>query len=982
MTSAVQQSPQAEVDRRPALDEVVFMLRATGKLWAAPDLDTLAVAAIALMQELVPGTVVDRCRVGLVTQVVARCPGRTLAIKLSELEVLVVIAQCDEDYLLLQLVAESVEARVHDLAERMTLKDSVERLGRSERLQRALYAIADQASVADTSLATMFQALHQIVGTLMYAENFYIALYDSSQDSVTFPYFADSADSEPAFPPPETPTGDASPQPVWRMADIPHGPTWHLIRGGLPLMGPGESLGRQVTGHFQSSGSTCVDFLGVPLLDGNDVVGCVAVQSYDEAHHYDDQDKALLTFVAQHIQTALERRIAHAELERRVAERTEALRDANRGLQQQVLERQRGERLQAALFHIAELASTTDSMEDFYAATHRVVGGLLYARNFYIALLSDDGAHVTFPYWVDERNDNYAPRELSLDQGITEYVLRKGTALLADEGEIERLYTSGAIKQSSNGSTYWLGVPLICDERTVGVLAVQSYSREYHYTQRDQELLTFVSYHIANALARIRAKESLQQTLAQLEVRVEKRTRELALANRDLRSEISERERIEARLKHDALHDSLTNLPNRALFIQRLTQALTRYHDDPSRGFAVLFMDLDRFKVINDSEGHLVGDDLLIQAGARIRARLKAEDVVARLGGDEFGVLLEGVHDMASACQIAERIIAGLNAPFRLATKELFTSASIGVTLAAPHYRSPDELLRDADSAMYRAKADGRHRCMAFDDNLRRKAVSLLEVESDLRRGLTRNEFVPFYQPIVSLENGQVVGYEALMRWRHPRRGLLLPGAFLDVAEDTGAAETIDWQIFMQVCRDANALVANNDLFVAINLTARHFDNPQFERHLFDLLAEYAVPASCLCVEVTERALLESTPPVKRALQAFRRAGIGIALDDFGTGYSSLSYMNRYPLQTLKIDRSFIANLGKDAAGGSDAVIRAILAMAAALSLRVVAEGVETHAQRDMLRELGCRYAQGFLYAKPQPLDTWIGRDAALFLAG
>lgn len=220
------------------------------------------------------------------------------------------------------------------------------------------------------------------------------------------------------------------------------------------------------------------------------------------------------------------------------------------------------------------------------------------------------------------------------------------------------------------------------------------------------------------------------------------------------------------------------------------------------------------------------------------------------------------------------------------------------------------------------------------------------------------------------------------MRWRHPRRGLLLPGAFLDVAEDTGAAETIDWQIFMQVCRDANALVANNDLFVAINLTARHFDNPQFERHLFDLLAEYAVPASCLCVEVTERALLESTPPVKRVLQAFRRAGIGIALDDFGTGYSSLSYMNRYPLQTLKIDRSFIANLGKDAAGGSDAVIRAILAMAAALSLRVVAEGVETHAQRDMLRELGCRYAQGFLYAKPQPLDTWIGRDAALFLAG
>jgi len=299
--------------------------------------------------------------------------------------------------------------------------------------------------------------------------------------------------------------------------------------------------------------------------------------------------------------------------------------------------------------------------------------------------------------------------------------------------------------------------------------------------------------------------------------------------------------------------------------------------------------------------------------------------------------------------------------------------------LAAPHYQSPDELLRDADSSMYRAKAEGRHRCVVFDDDLRKEAVSLLEVENDLRRGLTRNEFVPYYQPIVSLDTGNVVGYEALMRWRHPRQGIVLPGEFLSVAEDTGMSEAMDWQIFTQACRDANALAGNGDAFVCINLSARHFLDPKLDQRLLGLLAEYAAPASRFRIEVTERALLENTPTVKRVLQIFRRAGIGISLDDFGTGYSSLSYLHQYPLQMLKIDRSFVADLAGDDEGSGVAVIRAILAMAEALSIQVVAEGVETATQRDQLRRLGCHYVQGFLYSKAQPVDTWIGGTAPVF---
>src|SRR5690348_5388488 len=935
-------------------------LRASGTLWAAEDLDQVVAAAHMLLTELVPGAQVRRCACGDAERL-GTPPDHREQVPLSDCEMLVLTANGpSEAGAVLQAAAGLIGARVKALGRQAAIAQSVEQLGRAEKLQRALYAIADPASAAGADIATMFGALHQIVCTLMYAQNFFVALYDASRDSVRFPYYADSAD--PTIPDPHN---DMS------MGEIERGPTWYVIRDGKPLMGSLEALKLQVSGPFHSSGTDCVDWLGVPLLRGSEVVGCVVVQSYDDAHHYDEQDKALLIYVAQHIQTALERRLAHAELEHRVGERTEALRDANRVLQQQVLERQRGERLQAALFRIAELATTTDSIDNFYAAVHRVVGGLLYARNFYIALLSEDGGALTFPYSVDERDQKRLPRKLA--NGLTEYVLRHSTALLANAPEIERLRVSGEVAQHGTDSVCWLGVPLVCAEHTVGALVVQSYTPEHHYSLRDQELLTFVSYHIANALERVRAAETLRRAYSNLEQRVGERTRALALANRDLRAQIAERERIEARLKYETLHDSLTGLPNRSLLMQRLEHALERFHAEPGKGFAVLFMDLDRFKVINDSVGHLIGDDLLFQAGGRIRACLKSEDVVARLGGDEFGVLLEGITDADKACRIAKRIIDDLNAPFRLAAKELFTSTSIGITLAAEHYRHPEELLRDADSAMYRAKADGRHRFAVFDEGLRQQAVSLLEIENDLRRGITREEFVPFYQPVVDIHNGTTIGYEALMRWQHPKRGLLLPGEFLSIAEDTGASETIDWQIFAQVCRQTNDLARTSETFVGINLSARHFRNPDLDRRLLQLLAEHGVPPSRIRLEITERAMLDNPPEAKRTLQVLCNAGIRISLDDFGTGYSSLSYLHQYPVQALKIDQSFIRGLSSHSEGGSDAVIRSILAMAKLLSMQVIAEGVETTEQRDLLMGMGCRYAQGFLYSPAEPFETWAG---------
>ena len=857
-------------------------------------------------------------------------------------------------------------ARLRQLADTGNLYEAISRLALAERLQRALYAIAEQAGAA-RDMPEMMHSLHGIVSSLMYAENFYIALYDGVTETVRFPYYVDVVDTDPPLPDQYVP-----------LQDIQHSLTWNLLRDGRPLMGSIEELKQKLGDKLTPLGPRCEHWVGVALWRNGGIVGAIVVQSYRADTHYSQQDLELLTYVAQHVQTALERREAHIELGRRVTDRTAALREANRVLRQQVLQRQRGERLQAALFRIAELASASESLDAFYAAMHQVISGLLYARNCYIALVDEENDCLTFPYSADDVDSSRPAR--AHGRGVTEYVLRHRKPLLADMAEIDRLIAIGEVSHFGARSVCWLGVPLISDGKAIGVLALQSYSAEHTYNARDQELLTFVSYHIANALQRKQTTSSLKQAYAGMERRVTERTRALALANRDLREQIAERERVERRLKYETLHDSLTGLPNRTLLLQRLDHAMQRYHADPNELFAVLFIDLDRFKVINDSVGHLVGDDLLFQVGGRIRACLKTRDVVARLGGDEFAVLLEGIVDAAKSLSIAERIILELQRPFQLGTKEIFTSASIGIALASEHYRLPEELLRDADAAMYHAKDGGRHRAAMFDDRLRREALSLLDMEGDLRHALARNEFEPFYQPIVELDSGDVVGYEALLRWHHPTRGLLPPHDFLLVAEECGCAEAIDWQIFEQVCTQALRLI-DVDGFISINVSGRHFRSTDLDQRLLALFDQYAVPTRCIRIEVTEHALLENPTQVKRMLQNLRDQGVGIALDDFGTGYSSLSYLHQYPFETLKIDRSFVTELPP---GDQDtqglALVRGIQILADSLKMKVIAEGIEQESQRQALLRVGCRFGQGFLFAQPRPVAFWLSEKRSTVL--
>jgi diguanylate cyclase (GGDEF)-like protein len=846
-----------------------------------------------------------------------------------------------------------VDLRVCEVIRIQDLRRELEAARSDENLQQALYLIANLA-YSDIDISEMLARVHDVVTRLTYAENFYVAFYDDVRDVISFPYTADTVD--PAVD--ETPLEIAA-------SDYPNSLTFAVAHLGRSLLGPSESLRVQLgIGTDPRLGPECVDWLGVPMLEGERVRGAVVVQSYDEARRYSEDDRRLLTFVAQHILSAVTRKKARDELELEVRRRTAELAETNRTLREEVSERQRAQRMQAALYRIVELASESTRMEAFYVGVHNVVSELLNARNFFIALVSDDGTELRFPYYIDEHDNPLPTRRIA--NGITDWVLKHRRSLLATETEIREFMDAGEMVVFGTLPKSWLGVPLLLDERAVGVMVVQSYDAEDDYGLTEQEILQFASFHIATALERRRSRERLVQAHADLERRVEERTEELKLANEGLLQQISVRQHAESRLKHEAFHDGLTGLPNRAALLMRLQEVLDRYKDDRARLFAILFIDLDRFKVVNDSVGHLLGDELLIEAGKRIAGCVRAPDSVARLGGDEFTILLEDIDCVEDACRIANRVLETLVDPIRLRDKEIYSSASIGIALAHPRYQLPEELLRDADVAMYRAKAHGRQRFELFDEQLRQEALDMLDLESDMRRALTRNEFEPYLQPIVRLADGAVLGYEALLRWRHARRGILLPEAFLSIAEDSGNVEQIDWQLYEKVCA-AIAGLQEPKAYVSINVSARHFRSPNLVKSLLELLKAYDVPTWRIRIEVTEGALLQNPEQACTTMLKLREAGVLTSLDDFGTGYSSLSYLHRFPLHALKIDQSFVAELNEDLSGSSAAVVRAIRALAGSLNMEVIAEGVETTVQCDALMRLDCSIGQGFLFALPRP---------------
>jgi len=802
----------------------------------------------------------------------------------------------------------------------------------------------NQLSQECDELENFYPQVHRTIASLMTAKNFFIVSYEQTFSTLEFVYFVDEKD--------DWPRGSID-------YDSFSGSFTNLVIESMQplLVTPALEKQLQDNGKVKVYGTTGTDWLGVPLLHDGVVIGVMVVQSYSERVRYTEQDLNMLTFTAQHVVGAMIRLQDKECLTSAVNARTHEL-------MAQIREREKSELLQESLYRISELTSDARiEINDFYAQVHNIIGQLINATNFFIAKYDQESDMLEYVYVVDEelsRPDNFFQTR-KLSNHYSELVIRQQKTVLLTQKDMAALFEQGQTRKPTAGEYSWLGVPLIYSGRLLGVMVIQSYSKDTIYTEQDAELLKFVSTHVSSAIKRREALDIERQSHELLEQQVKLRT--LALEE-----EIVQRKQAEKRLQHTASHDSLTGLPNRAVFIDLLNHAIACNKRKPELAFAILFLDLDRFKVVNDSLGHHAGDVLLKLIARELSAIVRDKDVVARLGGDEFVILIEDLQSNNKAFEIAQRITEFLEQPFTIENQLVFTGTSIGILFSDERYDNADTMLRDADTAMYHAKDCGKGRYEVFDASMHQKVQHALTLEADIREAIEWQEFEPYFQPILKLDNEELQGFEALARWQSTKRGFVFPDDFIPLAEETHLIQAIDLQILQKSCQQLRAWqkkLSRDDLYVSCNLFCKQFFRPTLPDDIAKILMQTELKPQHLRVELTERALLENTDIVLANMKALKLLGVKILLDDFGTGYSSLSYLHRFPIDVLKIDRSFISNVNEHKS--NRAIIKTIIDLATNLRMATVGEGIENLADAQLLQQMDCLYGQGFYFSKPLP---------------
>jgi diguanylate cyclase (GGDEF)-like protein len=585
-------------------------------------------------------------------------------------------------------------------------------------------------------------------------------------------------------------------------------------------------------------------------------------------------------------------------------------------------------KIQDALFEIAEIIFNTTSIDEFYQHLHQCIGRLTLAKNFFVALLKDDGKRIDFPYSIDERDPDVEFTSLKIDPqllSITGYALAKDQPFLLYEQDIQKMLDEKKIYIRGSIPKAWLGVPF-GSGLNKGIVVVQSYSTEYLFQEKDKQLLMFVAKHINNAIERMEAKQKLQFL---------------------------------------ALHDPLTDLPNRSLFKDRIQHAFLHCQNNRSKNIAILFIDVDRFKQVNDTYGHHVGDKLLVAIVKSINVSLRQTDTLARLGGDEFAILLDGNIDHDTICRIAESIISAISHPFNIDGLNIFSSVSIGISTYHDASDSAEKLLIDADHAMYQAKLQGRNQYVFFEALKEQNKSTNVKLEYDFDGAINNQEFIGTYQPLIDFDTGDVIGAEVLVRWQHPKLGLLFPDVFIPILEKSGQIVQLDLYMLKLAISNLNLWTdwLPQKFKLNVNVSTSGFASQDFIRYMQEQHLKLSGVISRLCVEITEESLILNVDAVKRHLDILKYLNVPVALDDFGTGYSSLSYLHQFSLDYLKIDKSFVDDLNEDC--NKVLILDAVVNLAKALKIKTTAEGIETAEQYQKLKEIGCDLGQGYHIAKP-----------------
>ena len=587
------------------------------------------------------------------------------------------------------------------------------------------------------------------------------------------------------------------------------------------------------------------------------------------------------------------------------------------------------QKLSDVYFKISELTHNSKSEEEFYLNLHHLVSKQVKTQSFFVVLLDKNTGSYSFPYFHDEKEGGKFDIKIKdeiMRRSLAAEVIENQKPYLASRLELKQRSRKGQLVRNGEIAFSWLAVPFQISESLHGAIALQSYDETIIFSEADKEFLSFLSQHVSTAI---------------------------------------ERTLKDQKLLHQALHDPLTGLTNRSLFRDRVDHAFSRVRRHDSPELAVLFIDFDNFKLINDNFGHQTGDILLKLTAEKIQSQLRECDTLARLGGDEFAVLLEDLESTSFAITIAQRILKTMQKAITIGDQSIFVTISIGIALKDENTHLAEDLLKNADHAMYHAKNKGKNNIQVYETTLHRAVVYARQILSELEIALLHEQLDFHFQPIVTLDNKQVSGFEALIRWQHPTRGLIYPEEFIELAEQNDLVKEIDNQLLKRVAKILHhwQSMSTQPIYISVNISAKRFIDSRLVKEIGQLFKQYQLQPGSILVEVTEHALIKNIGKARLLFHQLKAIGVKISLDDFGTGYSSLSYLNQLPFDIIKIDRSFVTNINHRKL--KHPIINTIVALAKTLDIELVAEGIESEFQLEVLHQMGCQYGQGYYLAKP-----------------